>query len=323
MKCIEIAKPGGPEQLVLAERDEPTPGPGAVRIRVGAAGVNRPDCLQRQGVYPPPPGASDIPGLEVAGIIDTVGEGVSAWKSGDHVCALVTGGGYAEWVIAPQETLLRIPAHMPIDQAAGLPETLFTVWSTVFMRAGLKAGETLLVHGGSSGIGTTAIQLAKAFGAEVITTAGSAAKCDLCRTLGADLAINYKDRDFEEAVRAHSDGVDVVLDMVGGPYIPKNIALLRPDGRHVSIAFLQGAKAEVNFAQIMMKRLMVTGATLRARDTTFKGEIARQLADRVWPLLDQGRIRVVIDSRFDLAEASAAHARMESSDHMGKILLIV
>lgn len=321
MRCIEIASPGGPEKLVLAERPDPEPGPGEVRIAVAAAGVNRPDCLQRAGLYPPPPGASDIPGLEVAGHIDKLGDGVTGWAEGDAVCALLTGGGYAEKAVAPLETLLPVPDGLDPVAAAGLPETFYTVWSTVFQRGSLDEGEALLVHGGSSGIGTTAIQLAKAFGARVATTVGNAEKAELCQELGADLVLSYKEQDFEADIRQAWGGVDVVLDMVGGRYIPKNIALLKPGGRHVSIAFLTGPKAEINFAQVMMKRLVLTGATLRARDTAFKQIVAQDLLDYVWPLLADGSLRPILDSRFPLDQAAEAHARMESSVHMGKIML--
>lgn len=321
MKCIEIAAPGAPEQLVLGERPDPTPGPGQVRIKVAAAGVNRPDCLQRRGAYPPPPGASDILGLEVAGEIDQLGEGVAGWAIGDRVCALLTGGGYAELAIADQECLLPVPEPLSFQEAAGLPETVLTVWSTTFQRGGLRAGEALLVHGGSSGIGSTAIQLAKAFDATVATTVGSPEKAAYCQDLGADLIVNYKQDDFLPIIQQQWGGVDVVLDMVGGDYIPKNLQLLKPDGRHVTIAFLGGPKAEINFAMVMLKRLTLTGATLRARDTAFKGALVAQVQQKVWPLLQNGHLRSTIHATFPLSDAAKAHALMESSTHMGKIIL--
>lgn len=323
MQVIEIREPGGPEVLVPAERETPNPGPGEVLIEVKAAGVNRPDVVQRKGFYPPPPGASDIPGLEVAGIVAACGEGVSSCEIGDKVCALVTGGGYASHCTAPVETVVKIPDGFSFGEAAAIPENYYTVWSNLFDRAGLKAGETLLVHGGSSGIGSTAIQLAKAFGVTVITTAGSAEKVSFCETLGADLAINYKSQDYSEEVNRFTDGagVNVVLDMVGGDYINKNISLMAPDARHVSIAFLAGPQVEVNMLPIMVKRLTLTGSTLRARDNAFKGAIAEALHTHVWPLFEAGTIKPVIDSVFPLSEASNAHALMEKSSHRGKIML--
>ncbi|MCG8504158.1 MAG: NAD(P)H-quinone oxidoreductase [Sphingomonadales bacterium] len=324
MHAIAISRFGGPEVLQVVDLDRPNPGPGEVLIRVRAAGVNRPDIVQREGRYPPPPGAPETPGLEVAGSINMVGAGVEGWDVGDEVCALVAGGGYAEYCLAPAETLLPVPKGFSFTEAAALPETFFTVWSNVFDRAYLDAGETLLVHGGTSGIGTTAIQLAKAFGARVFTTAGSQDKCTFCHELGADLALNYRTDDWQKEVLAASDGkgVNVVLDMVGGDYVAKNLACLAQDGRLVQIAFLRGpVVGELNLLPVMLKRLTVTGSTLRPRDNAFKGAIAQSLADMVWPLLDAGTIKPVIDSTFPLADAAGAHARMESGVHMGKIIL--
>ena len=324
MHAIAISRFGGPEVLQVVDLDRPNPGPGEVLIRVRAAGVNRPDIVQREGRYPPPPGTPETPGLEVAGSINMVGAGVEGWDVGDEVCALVAGGGYAEYCLAPAETLLPVPKGSSFAHAAALPETFFTVWSNVFDRAYLDAGETLLVHGGTSGIGTTAIQLAKAFGARVFTTAGSEDKCAFCRELGADLALNYRTDDWQKEVLAASDGkgVNVVLDMVGGDYVAKNLACLAQDGRLVQIAFLRGpVVGELNLLPVMLKRLTVTGSTLRPRDNAFKGAIAQSLADMVWPLLDAGTIKPVIDSTFPLADAAGAHARMESGVHMGKIIL--
>jgi len=323
MNCIEIKAPGGPEQLEPAERPLPQPKSGEVLIAVEAAGVNRPDVMQRMGVYPPPPGASDIPGLEVAGTVVAHGPDVSAPAIGEKVCALVTGGGYAEYATAPAVTCLPIPAGYNTVGAAALPETYFTVWHNVFERGGLTSGEVFLVHGGTSGIGTTAIQLAKAFGAFVIATAGSDDKCAACRALGADLAINYRTADFVEEVRAHAPGggADVILDMVGGSYVARNIRCLKPDGRLVSIAFLDGAKAEIDLAPILHKRLTLTGSTLRPRDTAFKGALAATLRNKVWPLLDRGAVRPVIDITLPLAHAADAHRLMESGRHIGKIVL--
>jgi len=323
MQAIEISEPGGPEVLKPASRAKPTPASGEVLIAVKAAGVNRPDVVQRRGLYPPPPGASDIPGLEIAGRIVALGAGVTKFSVGDDVCALVPGGGYAEFCIAAVETLLPMPAGLSYIEAAAIPETYFTVWSNVFDRACLKAGETLLVHGGSSGIGSTAIQLAKSFGATVITTAGSDDKTAFCEALGADIAINYREMDFVEAVQTATDGsgVNVVLDMVGGDYIAKNIDCLAPDGRHVSIAFLTGAQVNLNMLPVMLKRLTLTGSTLRARDNAFKGAIASNLKHHVWPMIESGAVKPVIDSVFDATEASKAHELMEASTHKGKIML--
>lgn len=323
MKAIEVTEPGGPEVLQPCQRADPVADAGELLIRVKAAGINRPDVVQRLGLYPPPPSASDIPGLEVAGVVEALGSGVSGFNVGDSVCALVPGGGYAELCVAPVETCLPVPEGFSFVQAAALPETYFTVWSNLFDRAGLSAGETLLVHGGSSGIGSTAIQLAKAFGATVITTVGNDQKADFCRDLGADLVINYREQDFEACVAEYTKnaGVNVVLDMVGGSYIAKNIGCLAPDGRHVSIAFLTGPQVEINMLPVMLKRLTLTGSTLRPRDNIFKGAIANALKENVWPLLEKGAVKPVIDTVLPLADAAAGHALMESSGHMGKIIL--
>jgi len=323
MRSIEIRQPGGPEVLTLATRDKPVPGETELLIKVAAAGVNRPDCLQRQGAYPPPPGASDIPGLEIAGEVESAGAGVKGFKPGDQVCALVPGGGYAEYCTVDETNALLAPAALTMTEAAAIPETFFTVWHNVFQRGGLKSGETFLVHGGTSGIGTTAIQLAKAFGARVLATAGSEAKCAAMRDLGADLAINYKDVDFVEAVKEATEGkgADLILDMVGGDYINRNYTAAAVEGRIVQIAFLKGRKAEVDFSLLMMKRLTHTGSTLRARDIAFKAGIAQELRQHVWPLLSDRKVLPVMDSIFPLEQASAAHRRMEDGDHIGKIVL--
>jgi NADPH2:quinone reductase len=325
MTAIEITEPGGPDVLVPTTRSVPAPGPGEVLVKVEAAGVNRPDVLQREGNYAPPPGTTDIPGLEVAGTIVTIGDGAARWQPGDRVCALVAGGGYAEYCVVPLPQCLRFPRGFDAVRAAALPETYFTVWTNVFDRGRLQAGEAFLVHGGSSGIGTTAIQLAHAFGARVFATAGSAEKCRACEDLGAERGINYRDEDFVEVVRGLTDdkGVDLVLDMVGGDYIQRNISALAVDGRLVQIAFLRGPKAEVNFVPMMVKRLTLTGSTLRPRSVEEKGEIARALEERVWPLLDSGEVAPVIHATFPLAEAAKAHALMDSSAHIGKIILTV
>jgi putative PIG3 family NAD(P)H quinone oxidoreductase len=324
MTCIEIVKPGGPEVLQPTVRPVPHPEDGEVLIAVKAAGVNRPDCIQRQGHYAPPPGVTDIPGLEVAGEIIAVGRDPGRWKTGDEVCALVAGGGYAEYVAAPALQCLPIPGPLSMVEAAALPETCFTVWTNVFERAGLKPGESLLVHGGSSGIGTTAIQIASRLGARVITTAGSEEKCKVCRELGAEQAVNYKEEDFVTAAKDFTGGVgvDVVLDMVGGEYIQRNIKALGPDGRHISIAFLSGSKAEVNFMPVMLKRLTLTGSTLRPLPIDRKGEIAKALEETVWPLIAKGEIAPVVHGTFSMAQAADAHRLMESSQHIGKIILV-
>ncbi|WP_457645679.1 NAD(P)H-quinone oxidoreductase [Profundibacter sp.] len=322
MRAVEISQPGGPGVLRLCERPVPQPAYGEILIRLDYAGVNRPDALQRAGSYAPPPTASDLPGLEGAGAVVALGDGVTEWAVGDSVCALLPGGGYAEYVTCPAKHALPVPAGMDMKQAACLPETFFTVWSNVFMRGGLKAGERFLVHGGSSGIGTTAIQLANAFGARVFTTAGSDAKCEVCRKLGAEVAVNYREADFVEVMRG-AGGANLILDMVGGDYIPRNIKALADEGRLVQIAFLQGPKVELNFAQIMMRRLVVTGSTLRPQSDLAKARIADQLREKVWPLLDAGTIAPVMDSEFALEEAAKAHARIEDGGHIGKIALRV
>jgi NADPH2:quinone reductase len=323
MTAIAIKAPGGPEMLVPEERDVPVPGAGEILVKVAAAGVNRPDVMQRQGLYPPPPGAPDIPGLEIAGEVVALGDGVTRWKIGDRVMALVIGGGYAQYCLAHESHALAVPKGFSMEEAAAIPETLFTVWHNVFERGGLKSGETLLVHGGSSGIGTTAIQLAKAFGARVIVTAGSADKCDACTKLGADVAINYKTEDFVAATKAATGGkgADVILDMVGGDYIERNYEAAAVEGRIVQIAFQGSPKAKVDFRRIMLKRLHHTGSTLRSRSVPDKGAIASAVAEKVGPLMDAGRIKPVMDSNFPLAKAADAHARMESSAHIGKIVL--
>lgn len=322
MRAIEITTPGGPDVLQLTERPMPEPGHGQVVLKVAYAGVNRPDALQRAGAYDPPPGASDLPGLEASGEVVAIGSGVSGLALGDQVCALLPGGGYAEYVVTPAAHCLPVPSGLSLKQAACLPETFFTVWSNVFTRGGLKAGERFLVHGGSSGIGTTAIQLANAFGARVFVTAGSDEKCQACLDLGAERAINYKTEDFVAAMRAEG-GADLILDMVGGDYIPRNVKALAEDGRLVQIAFLQGPVVELNFAMMMVKRLSLTGSTLRPQSDLAKARIAQDLHEAVWPLLEAGKVAPVMDSEFDLADAAAAHARMESSGHIGKIVLKV
>ncbi len=323
MTCIEITQPGGPEVLAPTTRARPEPGDGEVLIQVAAAGVNKPDCLQRMGAYPPPPGASDIPGLEVAGTIVATGPGVTAFSEGDRVCALLTGGGYATFAVAHHSHCLPVPEGFSMVQAAALPETFFTVWHNVFERGALKPGETFLVHGGSSGIGTTAIQLAKAFGAKVFATAGSAEKVQACLDLGADHAINYREEDYVAVVRDHAKGADVILDMVGGDYIARDIKAMKPDGRHVSIAFLTGSKVEIDFMPIMLKRLTFTGSTLRSQTVPFKAAIAKALREQVWPLLADGRVAPRLFKTFPLREAAAAHALMDSSAHIGKIVLTI
>jgi NADPH2:quinone reductase len=329
MTAIGIKAPGGPEMLTPEERPVPMPGAGEILVKVAAAGVNRPDVVQRKGLYPPPKGATDIPGLEIAGEVAALGAGVTRWKAGDKVCALVIGGGYAQYCLAHESHALPVPAGLSMTEAAAVPETVFTVWHNVFERGALKSGETLLVHGGSSGIGTTAIQLAKQFGARVIVTAGSQEKCDACRKLGADVAVNYKTQDFVAETKAATDGkgahvgADVILDMVGGDYIERNYEAAAVEGRIVQIAFLGSSKANVDFRRIMLKRLHHTGSTLRSRSVEDKGLIARAVADKVMPLIAAGKVRPVMDSTFPLAEAAKAHARMETSAHIGKIVLTV
>ncbi len=322
MRAIEISEPGGPEVLRETTRPRPRAAQGQVVIKVAWAGVNRPDALQRAGAYAPPPGASDLPGLEAAGEIVETGPGVTEWKVGDQVCALLPGGGYAEYVATPAAHCLAVPRGMSLREAACLPETYFTVWTNVFMRGGLKAGERFLVHGGTSGIGTTAIQLARAFGARVFATAGSDEKCAVCSDLGAERAINYKSEDFVEVLKAEG-GADLILDMVGGSYLPRNVRALADDGRLVQIAFLTGPRVELNFAEVMMRRLTITGSTLRPQSDLAKARIADGLRDHVWPLLESGQVAPVMDSEFPLAEAAAAHARLESAGHIGKVVLRV
>jgi NADPH2:quinone reductase len=324
MTAIGIREPGGPEVLVAEIRPVPRPGSEELLVRVAAAGVNRPDVLQRQGGYPPPPGAPDIPGLEIAGEVVAAGAAVRRYRVGDRVCALVAGGGYAEYAVVHEDNALPVPTGLSLVEAAALPETFFTVWTNVFQRGGLVAGETLLVHGGSSGIGTTAIMLAKAFGATVIVTAGSPDKCEACRRLGADVAVNYRDEDFVAATKAATagKGADVILDMVGGGYVQRNFDAAAVEGRIVQIAFLEGAKVTLDLTRLMLKRLTFTGSTLRSRSVAEKAAIARQLEDRVWPLVAEGRLRPVIHATLPLAEAAKAHALMESSAHIGKIVLL-
>jgi NADPH2:quinone reductase len=323
MTVIAIRRPGGPEVLAAEPRDVPEPGPGEILIKVAAAGVNRPDVMQRMGLYPPPPGATDIPGLEIAGEVVARGAGVGRWKPGDHVMALVVGGGYAEYSIAHEGHALPIPQRLSLTEAAAIPETYFTVWYNMFERGRLKENETALIHGGTSGIGTTAIQLAKAFGARVIATAGSAEKCAACRKLGADVAVNYRTEDFVAATKkATGDrGADVVLDIVGGDYVDRNYEAAAVEGRILQIAFQASSRASVDFRLLMFKRLTHTGSTLRARSVADKAAIARAVEANVLPLIANGKIRPVLDSTFKLRDAAAAHARMETSEHIGKIVL--
>ncbi len=323
MQAVEISEPGGPEVLTPVSRPVPRPGAGEILIKVAHAGVNRPDALQRAGNYAPPPDASDLPGLECAGHVAAVGQGVSGWAEGDAVCALLPGGGYAEYAVCPATHALPVPEGLSLQQAAALPETYFTVWTNVFMRAGLQAGERFLVHGGSSGIGTTAIQLAKFFGARVFTTAGSAAKCEACEALGAEAAINYRETDYVEALRELAGAVDVSLNMVGGDYIARDLSVLAEEGRLVMIAFLTGPEVSLNMAPVMMRRQTITGSTLRPQSLAAKARIAADLRAKVWPLLGAGRLGPVMDRSFPLAQAAEAHARMESSAHIGKITLDV
>ncbi|MBX2853453.1 MAG: NAD(P)H-quinone oxidoreductase [Rhodobacteraceae bacterium] len=329
MRCVEISQPGGPEVLIAANRQTPAPANDEILIQVAAAGVNRPDALQRAGAYPPPPGASDLPGLEVAGTVAAIGADVTRWRVGDAVCALTPGGGYADYCLTHADHALPIPSGpdgpLSMIAAAALPETVFTVWTNLFQRGALKAGESVLIHGGSSGIGTTAIQLAALTGARVFATAGSAEKCAACLRLGAERAINYREEDFVAIAREATGGrgVDVILDMVGGAYLPRNFDLAAPDGRIVNIAFLQGATAEVNFAPAMVKRLTWSGSTLRPRTIEFKAALAREIEATVWPWIAQGRFAPVMDRSYPLTQASQAHARMESSEHIGKITLTV
>ena len=323
MTAIGITSPGGPEMLTPQERPMPQPGEGEILVKVIAAGVNRPDVAQRKGLYPPPPGVTDIPGLEIAGVVAVGASGGQRWKPGDQVTALVSGGGYAQYCVAHETHALPTPSGLTAREAAAIPETFFTVWHNVFERGGLKPGETLLVHGGSSGIGTVAIQLAKAFGAHVIATAGSAEKCDACRRLGADVAINYKIEDFVAVTKSATSGAgaEVILDMVGGDYIERNYEAAAVEGRIVQIAFQGSPRANVDFRRIMLKRLHHTGSTLRSRSVPDKAMIARAVERNVWPLIAAGKVRPVIDHIFPFREAAKAHARMESSAHIGKIVL--
>ena len=325
MTAIAIKTPGGPEVLQPEERPLPTPGPTDVLVKVAAAGVNRPDVMQRKGQYPPPPGAPDIPGLEIAGEVAALGAKATRWRVGDKITSLVVGGGYAEYCLADEAIALPVPNRLSMIEAAALPETFFTVWHNMMERGRLKASETMLVHGGSSGIGTTAIMLAKQFGAKVIVTAGSPEKCAACKKLGADVAINYKTEDFVAKVKEATDnrGAELILDMVGGDYVDRNHDAAAVEGRIVQIATQHGFKVTVNLVKIMQKRLTHTGSTLRPRPVPDKAAIARALEEKVWPLLSAGKVKPVIDSSFPLAKASEAHARMDSSAHIGKIVLTI
>lgn len=322
MKVVEISKPGAPEVLILAERPVPTPKAGELLVKVVATGVNGPDMMQRKGLYPAPAGASDLLGLEISGEVTAVGAAVTRWKPGDKLCGLTNGGGYAEYCVIDANHCLPVPRGVSLVDAAGLPETYFTVWSNVFFGAQLTAGETFLVHGGAGGIGTTCIQLGKAFGAKVIATDSPHARCQICRDLGADRVIDYRQEDFVEAVRAEG-GANVILDIVGGPNIEKNIKAAAPDARIIQLAFAAGSKVEINLMPIMLKRLTYTGSTLRTRPAAYKTRVAQALEAQVWPLIEAGKIRVVTGRTFALAEAAQAHAMMESAGHTGKILLTV
>lgn len=325
MTAIDIEAPGGPEMLVPVERDVPAPGPGEVLVKVGAAGINRPDVAQRRGLYPPPPGAPTILGLEIAGAVVALGDGVSTDLLGQTVCALVSGGGYAEFCAAPAAQCLPVPASLSIEEAAALPETLFTVWHNLFERAYARDGETALVHGGTSGIGSMAIMLGSVFGVTTIVTCGSDEKCAAAIRIGAAHAINYKTQDFVEEVKSLTNGagVEIVLDMVAGDYVARNLQCLKEDGRHVTIAVQGGVQAELNMAYVMIRRLTLTGSTLRARSAEFKGLLADEIHRNVWPLVEQGKLKPVMDERFALADAASAHARMEAGDHIGKIVLTI
>jgi len=325
MTAVAISEPGGPEVLLSETRAVPRPGPGEVLIRVSAAGVNRPDVLQRMGYYPPPPGASDLPGLEVAGTVAAIGPGGDPELMGQAVCALVAGGGYAECCVEPAGSCLPVPKGFSMAEAAALPETMFTVWHNLFERAWVKEGDTVLVHGGTSGIGTTAIGLCRLFDIRTVVTCGSAEKCEAARALGADLAVDYSNEDYVAAAKAFTRGrgVDAVLDMVGGDYVPRNLAALAEDGRHVSIAFQRGAKAEIDMSDVMRRRLTLTGSTLRARSAEFKAALADEIHRAVWPLLCEGAWKPAMDEVFPLAEAAAAHMRMQAGAHVGKIVLTV
>ncbi|WP_149140262.1 NAD(P)H-quinone oxidoreductase [Gemmobacter caeruleus] len=322
MQAIEISEPGGPEVLKPVEMTVPVPNHGEILIRIAWAGVNRPDALQRAGLYAPPPTASPLPGLEAAGWVAAVGPGVTKWQPGDKVTALLPGGGYAEYAVTPEDHALPVPEGITLREAACLPETCFTVWSNVMIRGGLRAGERFLVHGGASGIGTTAIQMARALGARVFATAGTPEKCAACEALGAERAFNYHHEDFVGAMKAEG-GAHVILDMVGGDYIQRNVKSLADEGRLVQIAFLKGTRADLNFAEVMMRRLTITGSTLRPQSDLAKARYARHLAKHVWPMVERGTLRPVIDSEFPLAEAAAAHARLEGNGHIGKIVLKV
>jgi NADPH2:quinone reductase len=325
MTVIAIKAPGGPEMLLPQEQDVKLPGPGEILVKVAAAGVNRPDVRQRQGTYPPPKGATDIPGLEIAGEVVAIGDGVKRWKAGDKVCALVVGGGYAEYCLAYESHALPVPASLSMVEAAAMPETFFTCWQNMFMRADVKKDDWVLVHGGTSGIGTTAIMLAKAFGAKVVTTAGSADKCEAAKKLGADVAVNYKTEDFVAATKEATGGkgANLIVDIVGGEYVDRNYDAAAEQGVIAQVSFTAGPKATANFAKLMAKRLIHTGSTLRPRTIAEKAAIAKGIEERVWPLVVAGKIKPVIDSTYPLAKASEAHARMESSQHIGKIVLTV
>ena len=323
MTCIEITEPGGPEVLRLASRPVPEPGPGQVLVKVAAAGVNGPDMMQRKGLYPPPKGASDLLGLEIAGTVATVGDGVSGWNVGDALSALTNGGGYAEYCAVDAGHCLGVPVGLSMTEVASLPETYFTIWSNIFMTAGLSAGEVYLVHGGAGGLGTTSIQLGKAFGATVVATDSPAGRCGICAELGADRVIDYAAEDFVDVVRDEFGGADVILDIVGGTNIERNIKAAKPDGRIVQLAFAQGSKVEVNLMPVMLKRLTITGSTLRSRAPEQKTAIAAELAKKVWPLFDAGKLKPVVGTTLALADAAKAHALMESAGHTGKIVLEV
>ncbi len=323
MRAIAVSEPGGPEVLGLVDLPEPTPGPGELLITVHAAGINRADIVQRQGFYPPPPGAPETPGLEVAGEVAAVGEAVSGWKVGDRVCALLAGGGYAESAIAAAAECLPVPEGMEFSEAAALPETVLTVWSNVMGRAAIQPGESFLVHGGSSGIGTTAIQMLKAFGCTVYATAGNAEKVAACESLGADRCVNYREEDFVEVIGELSGGrgVDVILDMVGGEYVDRNIQLAAPDGRIVNIAYLQGSLVQANLMPVMLKRLILTGSTLRAREPEFKSALVAEVREKAWPWVESGDVAPVIHQIYSYAEVAEAHRVMEASEHIGKLIL--
>lgn len=325
MTCIEITEPGGPDVLKPTSRPVPEPAPGEVLLRVAAAGINGPDVYQREGLYPAPPGVTDIPGLEVAGTVVALGEGVEQWKAGDRVCALTAGGGYAEYCVAPAPQCLPIPEGLDPVEAAALPETFFTVWTNVFERARLQAGESLLVHGGGGGIGTTAIQVASALGARVLATEGDAEKCAICERLGAERAINYAEQDFVTVIKevTGKKGVDVILDIVGGDYVARNIACLARDGRLVNIAFRKGSKVEIDLMPVMLKRLTLTGSTLRIQSVERKAEIAAALREKVWPLIESGKIAPLVHARLPLAQANEGHRIMDAAEHIGKIMLVV